>query len=318
MARTLVVSCGVGRDSTAMLVGLHQRGIRPAAILFADVGSEKQGTYAFIPVLQEWLRKVNFPELTIVRYVPKRSPYSTIEGNMVANATLPGATFGRGSCTMKWKIEPQAKWGRHSPICQEAWARGEKVVKLIGFESCEGYRQKRAADNVHSGKGSPEASRYEWEYPLMDWGWDLERCKQAIDDAGMPLPPKSACWFCPNQQPEEVHDLTDEERARIMRMEMTAEPFNRKVHGLWRRPRKCDGRPGSITEYILKEGLPFVPIESLKPIPQNPACAKSERGYTFRPPHSSTTLAQKVAGEVTTTAAPDAEDTFHRQLLLAL
>ncbi len=37
--RTVVVACGAGRDSTAMLVGLHQRGVRPAAILFADVGA---------------------------------------------------------------------------------------------------------------------------------------------------------------------------------------------------------------------------------------------------------------------------------------
>ena len=38
----------------------------------------------------------------------------------------------------------------------------------------------------------------------MDWGWDLERCKQEIADAGLPIPPKSACFFCPNQKPEEV------------------------------------------------------------------------------------------------------------------
>ena len=40
--RVVVVACGVGRDSTGMLVGLHERNIRPEAILFADVGGEKQ------------------------------------------------------------------------------------------------------------------------------------------------------------------------------------------------------------------------------------------------------------------------------------
>ena len=87
------MACGVGRDSTAMLVGLHERHIRPEAILFADVGGEKSGTYEFIPPLQAWLASVDFPPLTIVRYRPLRAPYSTLEGNMVANATLPGATF---------------------------------------------------------------------------------------------------------------------------------------------------------------------------------------------------------------------------------
>ena len=39
--RVVVVACGVGRDSTGMLVGLHERQVRPEAILFADVGGEK-------------------------------------------------------------------------------------------------------------------------------------------------------------------------------------------------------------------------------------------------------------------------------------
>ncbi|MGO9110061.1 MAG: hypothetical protein ACLP9L_12585 [Thermoguttaceae bacterium] len=42
--RVVVVACGVGRDSTGMLVGLHERNIRSEAILFADVGGEKTGS----------------------------------------------------------------------------------------------------------------------------------------------------------------------------------------------------------------------------------------------------------------------------------
>jgi hypothetical protein len=193
--RTVIVACGVGRDSTGMLVGLHERGIRPAAILFADVGSEKRCTYDFIPHLQAWLASVKFPPLTIVRYQPVRAPYSTLEGNMLANATLPGATFNRGSCTLKFKVQPQDRFCRRFAPCLKTWERGDKVIKLIGFEACEGYRRQRAADRVHAGRGTAEGNRYEWQYPLMEWGWDLERCKQAIADAGMPIPPKSACFF---------------------------------------------------------------------------------------------------------------------------
>ena len=32
--RVVIVACGVGRDSTGMLVGLYERRIRPEAILF--------------------------------------------------------------------------------------------------------------------------------------------------------------------------------------------------------------------------------------------------------------------------------------------
>lgn len=314
--RTVIVACGVGRDSTGMLVGLHERGVRPAAILFADVGGEKEKTYHFIPHLQAWLARVDFPPLTIVRYQPVRAPYTTLENNMVANATLPGATFNRGSCTLKFKAEPQNRFCRSFDPCLKAWQRGEKVIKLIGFEACEGYRQQRAADRVHAGRGSAEGNRYEWQYPLMDWGWNLERCKQAIDDADMPIPPKSACFFCPNQRPEEVEELSEDERARIIRMELRAEPYNRKVHGLWRRPRRTMGLPGSITEYILARDLPFTPLTELPEVPLNPSCQMAQRQCTFRPPHCRPLLREQLedAGHV----VPACETEGHLTLVESL
>jgi hypothetical protein len=292
--RTLMVACGVGRDSTALLVGLKARNIRPDAVLFADVGAEKAGTYAYIPILNAWLDRVGFPALTVVKYVPARSPYRTIEGNLTQNATLPGATFNMASCTLKWKVEPQNRWTRGWPVAQAAWARGEQIVKLIGFECDETNRLRRAADKAHAGKGSKDSQRYDYHYPLMEWGWNLERCKDEIAEAGLPVPIKSACMFCPNQKPWEVTDLLNpEERARVMRMEIRAEPYNRKVCGLWRTARKSDGRPGSITEYIVQQGLPFTPLAELEardPMPLNPKCQKFDSGYTFKPPHNARTL----------------------------
>jgi hypothetical protein len=43
----LVVAYGGGVDSTAMLVGFKQRGVRPNLILMADPGSEKDETYQY-------------------------------------------------------------------------------------------------------------------------------------------------------------------------------------------------------------------------------------------------------------------------------
>jgi 3'-phosphoadenosine 5'-phosphosulfate sulfotransferase (PAPS reductase)/FAD synthetase len=273
------VAYGLGVDSTAMLVGLYRQKIRPAFILFADVGSEKVGTYAYLPIIQAWLKSVGFPPVVVVKYGAPLSPYTTIEGNMVMNATLPGATFGRGSCTLKWKVAPQNKWTDKSPICQAAWVEGKKVIKLIGFEDGEQYRKKKANDRVHT-QNDP---KFEYVHPLIDWHWDREQCKVEIAKEGLPVPPKSACIFCPNQKPHELQDLTEEERGMIVRMEVIAEPFNTKVHGLWRRPRKKDGRPGSITKYMIENEIPFkIPTDEM---PLNPKCQKFERGYTFKPPH---------------------------------
>ena len=66
----IVVAYGMGVDSTAMLVGLHQRGIRPDLILFADTGGEKPDTYLYAPIIRQWLRDVDFPQFEVVRYKP--------------------------------------------------------------------------------------------------------------------------------------------------------------------------------------------------------------------------------------------------------
>ena len=127
------VCWGAGWDSTAMLIEMERRGIRPDIITFADVGGEKPKTYEFIPVFTEWLIDHDFPEPIICRYTPlektnARYLQATREtmdrigvnlneprliqlaglyGNMVANDTLPGIAFGPKSCSIKWKLEAQ-------------------------------------------------------------------------------------------------------------------------------------------------------------------------------------------------------------------
>lgn len=39
--------------------------------------------------------------------------------------------------------------------------------------------------------------RYEIRYPLREWGLTRRDCGKMIADAGLPVPPKSACFFCP-------------------------------------------------------------------------------------------------------------------------
>jgi hypothetical protein len=194
---------------------------------------------------------------------------------MVMNATLPGATFGRGSCTDKFKIQPQRKYER-------ARFKDCTVQKAVGFDAGEDYRRKKANDKVHCRTPKGYLDNL---YPLMEWGWEREECKARIREAGLPVPPKSACFFCPNMKEHELLDLTPEERGRVMRIEVMAEPYNRKVGGLWRSVRKGDGRPASMTEYILEHGLEFVHPDDLEFMPLNAKCAKYRQGYTFEGPH---------------------------------
>jgi hypothetical protein len=133
MKRATAVCWGAGWDSTAMLIEMEKRGERPDIITFADVGAEKAGTYAFIPLFKAWCRDHDFPEPTTCIYAPQDvttakyrratedvaarlgivltetqlSRLSRLYGNMVANQTLPGIAFGPKSCSIKWKLAAQ-------------------------------------------------------------------------------------------------------------------------------------------------------------------------------------------------------------------
>jgi len=306
----LVLAYGGGRDSTAILVGWHMKGIRPDHIVMADVGSEKPATYAYWDIIRPWLKKVGFPDLTIVKYVPKKAPYTTIEGNMCMNCTLPSEVFGRGACSVKWKQQPQDKWAKNHPDLKHIFeSEGLKITKAIGYEANEQGRKNKMekakdklleAERLAKRNAKKHASlasdkHYDFIYPLIEWGWTLEECIARIKEAGLPVPPKSSCWCCPNMRPEEVRELPPEILGRIMRIEILAEPYNQKVYGLWRKDRKRDQRPGSMTEFILNEGLEYVHPDDLPDdMPMNPACGKARNGFTFRPPHREQSLKELV------------------------
>jgi len=62
----IIVSYGGGRNSTALLLAMLAKGIKPFAILFADTGNEKPETYEFILWFDQWLQQKGLPEITFV------------------------------------------------------------------------------------------------------------------------------------------------------------------------------------------------------------------------------------------------------------
>lgn len=252
-ATPLVVSYGAGVDSTAMLIGMKARGIRPDLVLFADTGSEKPETYEYIDVMQAWLSSADFPRVTVLKRKPvidgKMGSYSTLEGNCLVNQTLPSLAFGFKGCSMKWKVEPMDAFVRHWAPAIKAWSAGQKVRRAIGYDA--GPKDSKRAWSIR------EDARHEYLYPLRDWGWDRERCIAEIQSAGLPVPAKSACFFCPATQPEELiqlHRTRPELSARIVEMERVAAPALRNITGLWgagtKGTRGGRPRPGSMTEFL--------------------------------------------------------------------
>lgn len=208
----LAVSYGGGTNSTAMLVGMKERGIRPDYITFADTGGEKPHTYTHIFHMQFWLQKNDYPPITIVR---KGGNGETLEQNCLRKNMLPSIAYGFKTCSHKYKIQPQDKFFNNLPEAKELWKAGGKITKCIGYDVDEERRAK-----------IPEDDKYIYQYPLLEWEWGREECVEAIEREGLPLPGKSACFFCPSSKVNEIRWLKEkhpELMERAIAMERNAE-----------------------------------------------------------------------------------------------
>ena len=79
--------------------------------------------------------------------------------------------------------------------------------------------------------------KYTKIYALMDWGWTREDCVAAIQRAGLPLPGKSSCFFCPSMKKKEIRTLYHRHRdlyERAIAIEDGAKPNLVTVQGLGR------------------------------------------------------------------------------------
>jgi len=247
----LTVAYGMGTDSTALLIELVKRGIRPDLITFAETGSEHPRTYAYLPIINAYLLDHGFPTITIVQYVPKRfknGPYDTLAGNCLANKTLPSLAFGRKSCSIKWKARPQEKYIlKYWPPGMEALKTKTPIRRLIGYDAGPKDSQRGAI--------IPNPKFY-YAYPLQFWGIDRQGSEDIIKEAGLPQPGKSSCYFCPSFKPNELKQLALEFpdlAARAIALEDGARPNLKVIKGLWRKGTKK--RPGSWRAYLEAFGL---------------------------------------------------------------
>ena len=221
-----IVSYGAGTNSTALLIEMVRLGEPVDAILFADTGGERPSTYSFVEIFSAWLLAHGYPTITTVK---KGGIPETLEQNCLRNETLPSLAFGRKACSHKYKIEPQDKWANNWPPAQAAWAAGQKVVKLIGYDIDEPHRA-----------AIPESEKFVYRYPLLEWGWGREECVRAIAAAGLPQPGKSSCFFCPSMTKGEIQQLRKENPdllIRALNIESTAKEAGNlhTVNGLGRR-----------------------------------------------------------------------------------
>lgn len=189
----VVLSFGGGTNSVAILVEAVARGLPIDAILFADTGGEMPETYRYLESLGGWLVLNGLPPVEVVRATTPRGvefdgPY-TLEDDCLRLQNLPSRAYGSGSCSDRFKQRPV--WAE---IKRRGWSAG---ILLRGIDADEAHRAR--AEDYRPGWAS--------SFPLIDWGMGREECVESIVSAGLPLPGKSACFYCPSAGVAEVAAL---------------------------------------------------------------------------------------------------------------
>lgn len=247
--RLLAVSYGGGTNSTAMLCGFLDRGIKPDLILFADTGAEMPHTYTHVEFMRGKVKEWWGMDIEIVRKT-YQGGFEGLEGQCMRRGELPSLAYGRRACSIKYKGEPQdkrlekelktrgIKWSKPPTNDELAadgmdkWSWCEKngivppVVKALGFDAAESHRV---------GKRSSRPDLFTSWYPLVEWNWRRQECVAAICRHGLPQPGKSSCYFCPAMKKREVVKLREtnpELFAKAIAIEDAAQKTIRTPRGL--------------------------------------------------------------------------------------
>lgn len=193
-----VVSYGGGVQSTALLVLAAQGKIDFKTFLFCNVGEDSENP-ATLDYVRDYARPyaqahhIEFLELNATRFGEPETLYKRITRPGSRSIEIPvrmngNGAPGRRSCTADFKIK-----------VVDRWLKQQNVHKLDGAQVGLGI----SLDEIERVKPNSDPDTIAWKqnvYPLLD---EVERpltrqdCMNIIERAGLPIPPKSACWFCP-------------------------------------------------------------------------------------------------------------------------
>ena len=189
------ISYGGGVQSTALVVLAIQKRIDFEVALFSNVGddSEHPASLRYVrEIMQPFADRHGFPviELTPMRRGEPTSIVKEITREGSRRNVIPvygdiGAPLSR-TCTVDFKVKTVGRWLRENGA-----TKADPALVAIGISTDEIERAGRGQDE-------PKQKRV---YPLLDLGMNRGDCENVIKASGLPVPPKSSCFFCPFHRP---------------------------------------------------------------------------------------------------------------------
>ena len=169
------LSFGAGVQTTALLLMDSYD-----EVIFADTQGENPETY-------EYLEKYTLPYVKDkgIKFTILDAPVQNKEDGYESRSLEDWCLHYKSTpdrlhrwCTDKFKIRRIRKYisdsGQVPSIC------------VIGYSADEAWRMHK-----------PHWAEYTNEYPLIEKALTKKDCEQIILKSGLPVPPKSGCWYCP-------------------------------------------------------------------------------------------------------------------------
>ena len=230
-----VFSYGGGVQSTAALVLAAQGKIDYQTFLFCNVGedSENPDTLTYVRDIAKPFATAHGLILHELERTRRDGSRETIYGEIIRSDNrsigipvyMGSGAPGNRSCTLDFKIAVVDKWLKQQTVRGEIHAMKKALVMRYGRGKVDKDALKRvlgtlndffaehdplalvglgiSLDEIQRVKPNMDLSTLAWKVNTHPLIFDVPRplsrhdCMKIIADVGLPVPPKSSCWFCP-------------------------------------------------------------------------------------------------------------------------
>lgn len=194
------VSLSGGKDSTAMLILMVEKGMPIDAVLTADTGMEFPEMYKHLKKVDRYLYQHRGIHITYLRH-PKGFEYMMFDDPKKRASTI--------ETRKKFGVP---LYGNGWPGLRVRWCTGQLKTHLIEKEINRLKGNREAVQYV--GIAADEAYRVkDKRYPLVEWGINEEDALQICYEHGFDwdglykIYDRCSCWCCPFQRIDELRRL---------------------------------------------------------------------------------------------------------------
>lgn len=204
-----ILSFGAGVQSSTIAMMMLKKEIEPAdAAIFADTGAESKATYRWLEYIKE---KLPFPLYIVMQKegLTKNIESGCVPGGRCSNPPFFTSSGGilKRSCTLDFKVAPIMRQLKKLGAC-----KANPATQVFGISIDELKRTKKP-NKIFIRKN---------EYPLVELDFTRYECILWMTRNGFPIPPRSACVYCPYRcaaEWQKMKDLEPEDFAEAVRID---------------------------------------------------------------------------------------------------